>query len=82
MALNFIFVNSTLVIKLDYLINDSLRNEQKDIVTADSKDSSGIEFYEELFGEKNTDFVAGNNTLNGETHLRDIFETLTGSLKN
>ena len=77
------------VLKLDYLINDSVVKEQKDFVTTNSeisafqneKNSSNYEFYKTLSEENKTDYVAGENTSNNEIQLGDLFEDFIRELE-
>lgn len=77
------------VLKLDYLINDSVVKEQKDFITTNSeisafqneKNSSNYEFYKTLSEENKTDYVAGENTSNNEIQLGDLFEDFIRELE-
>ena len=77
------------VLKLDYLINDSIVKEQKDFVTTNSeisafqneKNSSNYEFYKTLSEKNKTDYVAGENTSNNEIQLGDLFEDFIRELE-
>jgi hypothetical protein len=77
------------VLKLDYLINDSVVKEQKDFVTTNNeisafqneKNSSNYEFYKTLSEENKTGYVAGENTSNNEIQLGDLFEDFIRELE-
>ena len=77
------------VLKLDYLINDSVINGQKDSVTGDrkimefqnNKNSPQNEVSKTLSEEKETDYVAGENTSNNEIQLGDLFEDFMRELE-
>ena len=77
------------VLKLDYLINDSVVKEHKDFTTADrevktfqnNKDLPQLEFYKTLSEEKETEYVVGENTSNNEIQLGDLFEDFIRELE-
>jgi hypothetical protein len=77
------------ILKLDYLIADPLRNDQKDFVRVDSeirtfqnnKNSFDYEFYKKLSEEKSADFVAGENTYNNEIQLENLLEDFIRELE-